>query len=602
MSAPEPEQPARGRRVLFTTVTLLVPLLALGTAELGLRLAGAGRLQPLFISHPSHPEWSLANPRVVERFFARADHAPRLSIETGFFKTRKNEGALRLVVQGGSSAAGFPYGYGASLAGMLEQRLRREFPEREIEVVTTAMSAVNSWTLLEFVPEILAIEPDAVLIYAGHNEFLGILGVGSAYSAGSAPLTRLATKLRHLRTYRVLEGLLARPHGGATSQRAGEEGAMMARVAAERRIPLGSDMYNAGVAQFERNMRAIMERYRSAGVPVLVATLASNERDHPPFLSEDPPEVRSTFDEVVAALRAGRPDRALASAEALRAQQPGSALAWFRIAEALAANGRADEATRAWQRARDLDLLRFRAPSEFNTLLVELARRTHARLVDVEALFRARSRFGAIGKELMLEHVHPNVDGYFLLAQAFHEAILDAGLLGPASRAVPEAVARREVPLSRADVRFGEYKLLRLMNHWPFADPPRETVLPPAAGLEDELAQALYRREIDWARMQDRLKHHYRARGDRAEHLRLALILADAFPFVAEAQREAGEGLMDAGRTLQAVRYLHRAMNYAPSDVRAIRAFAEAARKVGLTAEADGALERLRRLEAQTRP
>jgi tetratricopeptide (TPR) repeat protein len=597
MSPPKDAPPSRGRRIAFTAITLLVPLLLLGSVELGLRAAGQGQLPPLFISHPQHPEWSLANPRVIERFVSYPEHAPRISIETGFFRTAKNEGALRIVVQGGSSAAGFPYGYGASLAGMLEQRLRREFPGREIEVVTTAMSAVNSWALREFVPEILAIQPDAVLIYAGHNEYLGLLGVGSAYTvADSAPLTRLVMRLRQLRSYRVLEGFVARRLGGAGPV-AGADGTLMARVAAERRIPLDSPLYRAGVAQLEDNIGAILARYQGAGIPVFVATLASNERHQPPFESDEPQAVRDALEEVAAMLASGETARALASAEALQAEHTRSARAWFRLAEALAAAGRDADAAEAWRQARDLDQLRFRAPGEFNEVLHRLAGESGATLVDVAASFRARSPFGAIGDELMLEHLHPNLDGYFVLADTFHAAIVESGLAGPASAAVPAEQARREVPLSRAEELFGEYKLLRLKNDWPFADPPRETVLPPARGFEDELAQALYRQQIDWARMQDRLKQHYRAQGNREEYLRLALILADAFPFIAEAQRDVGEALRAAGRPMQAVRYLHRATTYAPEDPRALRAFADVARSVGLEALAERAEERLRALQ-----
>jgi lysophospholipase L1-like esterase len=595
MSA-KPQGPLSGaRRAAFTAIMLLVPLLLLAAAELSLRLAGAGQLQPLFISHPGHPEWSLANPRAIERFFSHPSRAPQISIETGFFQTEKNPGALRLVVQGGSTAAGFPYGYGASLAGMLEQRLRREFPEREIEVVTTAMSAVNSWALLEFVPEILALEPDAVLIYAGHNEFLGILGVGSAYTvAGSRTLTRWVLQLRHLRLYRALEGLLA---GAAPAAASADEGALMARVAAERRIPLDSSMFEAGVAQFEGNLQTILARYRAAGVPVFIATLASNERDQPPFESEEAESARASLEAAIQLLHDGRSREALGILEALAEANPGSARIEFYRAQALAGSGRALEAAESWRRARDLDQLRFRAPSVFNERLVELARAAGATLVDVEGAFRARSPFNAVGDEFMLEHLHPNIEGYFLLASQFHAALLSAGLVGDPARAVPEEVARRELPLSEAELLFGQYKLMRLKNDWPFTSPPRQTVLPPPLGFADQLAQALYRGQIDWARMQDQLKNHYRTQGNQAEHLRVALILADAFPFVAEAQREAGEALLAAGRRVQAVRYLYRAVAYAPADARALRAFAEAARSIGLSEEADRALERLRALE-----
>lgn len=591
--------PVRGvKRAVFVAVMLLIPLLLLGALELGLRAAGAGQLQPLFIPHPKHPEWSFGNPRVVERLFSHPTQAPQISIETGFFKTRKNPGALRLVVQGGSSAAGFPYGYGASLAGMLEQRLRREFPEREIEVVTTAMSAVNSWALLEFAPEVLAIEPDAVLIYAGHNEFLGILGVGSAYTiAGSTRLTRLVMRLRHLRTYRLLETALARavPAGAAP-----DEGALMARVAAERRIPMDSPLFDAGVRQFEDNLRALLARYRAAGVPVFIATLASNERDQPPFDSEEPAVADVALEAALDQFEKGGTAAALAELEQLAAEHPGSARIAFHLARALAASGRAPEAQAAWRRARDLDLLRFRAPDLFNTRLAALAAQAGVTLVDVDAAFRARAPFGAVGDELMLEHLHPNVEGYFLLAATFHRALLAAGLPGDPARAVPDEAARREIPLSLADQRFGEYKLQRLKNDWPFTVPPRPTELAPPRGIEEALAQAMYRRELDWAQVHDRLKRHYRERGPREEHLRVALVLADAFPFMPQVQLEAAEALDAADRRVQALRYLYGTLAYAPDDARALRLFVEIARGLGLQQEAEQAAERLRQLEARS--
>ena len=49
--------------------------------------------------------------------------------------------------------------------------------------------------------EIIAIEPDAVLIYAGHNEYYGALGTASTESlGGSTILVRLYLGLRQYRT------------------------------------------------------------------------------------------------------------------------------------------------------------------------------------------------------------------------------------------------------------------------------------------------------------------------------------------------------------------------------------------------------------------
>jgi len=189
---------SRARLWTFRLIVLALPFLLLGLAEIGLRLGGFGRdLEPLFIPAPNHPAYLQANPRAVTRLFLDPAQAPSVSIETAYFAADKPAGTFRVFVQGESGAAGFPYGLGASLAGILDQRLERAFPSREIEVISTAMAAVNSFALLDFADQIIAQRPDAIVIYAGHNEYLGILGVGSSFRLGeSGGATRLFLKLR----------------------------------------------------------------------------------------------------------------------------------------------------------------------------------------------------------------------------------------------------------------------------------------------------------------------------------------------------------------------------------------------------------------------
>ncbi len=71
------------------------------------------------LENPAHPDYLLPRPDILSRYFPDG-HAPRVTMETNFFLKEKPENGLRLVVQGGSTATGFPYGLGEpSLAGML---------------------------------------------------------------------------------------------------------------------------------------------------------------------------------------------------------------------------------------------------------------------------------------------------------------------------------------------------------------------------------------------------------------------------------------------------------------------------------------------------
>jgi lysophospholipase L1-like esterase len=560
-----------GRRGIFWIILVALPFALLGAAELGLRLAGFGQdREPLFISSQQQPDYLQANPRVVTRFFAAASQAPAVSIETAYFRKQKLPGSFRVFVQGESSAAGFPYGLGAALAGVLDQRLERLFPEREIEVISTAMAAVNSYALVDFADEIIAEQPDAVLVYVGHNEFLGILGVGSSMRLAATPgLTRTFLAARDLRLFQLMSRAYSRwqPGAGPAAPSAGDS--LMARVAGERSIPLNSETYRRGVQQFESNLARLLAQYRAAGVPVFVGTLVSNERDQAPL----------------AILAGAENDAAGAAKTAYHAAQD---------AEAAGQHAAAREGY-AW--ARDLDPLRFRAPAAFNEVVRRVADAQSATVVDVQAAFAAASEHGLIGERLLLEHVHPNLDGYFLLADAFHDALLASTLLPPPDAPLSVEDARAGMPVSDIDRYLGDYKVLRIRAGWPFAASYQSPALPPATSEGARLAQELYHERLSWPEGQEALRRHYQAAGDSRGYAHVTAILADAFPFAGPLQYETAAALIELARPREAVRYSRRAVGLEPRNVNHWLVHAHGLLLTGREAEGREALAQVLALE-----
>ncbi len=570
-AGPVPAGPRASRRALMWLIVLLMPAGLLAGAEWGLRLAGFGRdLEPLFIPVPQRSDYLLANPRAVTRFFTDPAQAPQVSIETAYFRAAKAPGTFRVFVQGESSAAGFPYGLGASLAGILDQRLERAFPSREIEVVSTALSAVTSYALVDFADEILAMQPDAVVVYAGHNEFLGILGVGSTMRMSASPwLTRAFLRVRDWRLFQLMDRVVGGFAKPPPSVEAGSAESLMAAVAGERSIRLDSPLFRAGVAQIEANLGTLLAKYRRAGVPVFIGTLASNERDQPPL-----------------AILAETGTEAASAAET----------AWH-AAQAAEAAGDFNAARDGFAWARDLDPLRFRAPSAFNEAVTRVAARHGAQLVDVHRAFVRASPNGLVGERLMLEHVHPNLDGYFLLADAFLDAMLAQGLPGNPEVTVPDEQARREIPVSEVDRWLGEYKVRRVRSAWPFVANGVPFELPAAASEGERLAQELYRQRIAWPEAQERLRRYHLAAGDRAEYLRVTAILADAFPFSGPLQFDTAAALIALERPADALRYARRSAELEPRNVNHLLVLAHALILNGRPGEARSLLERVLELE-----
>ncbi len=398
---------------LFRGIALSVPVLFFLLLEYGLRWGGLHQSWPLFIANPAADDYLLTRPDVIKRYFPSGSAVPHVTVEPTFFLKTKADNGLRLVVQGESTTAGYPYGLGASLAGMLDQRLKRTFPERKVEVINTAMSAVNSFALLDFADEIIAQQPDAVLIYVGHNEYLGVLGVGSSYSSSnSAAFNLLYMKLRRLATFHTDKDLYHQWKLPQTQQDTGRT--LMARVAQGQHIAFDSDLYHAGLQQFEQNLSLLLDKYQQAGIAVYIATIASNIADQPPFVSEaltaqqqqmlsqiQWPEIRQQLEQMANAQHHAALSYELGQYYR-KTQQHSEALLWL-------------------TRAKDFDQLRFRAPSAINQQIRQLAARYGAVLVDVEQAFIRQSAQGLVGKSLMLEHLHPNVQGYFILADSFYK-------------------------------------------------------------------------------------------------------------------------------------------------------------------------------------
>lgn len=588
-----PPLSARKRR-LFWAATLLLPLVFFVLLEGGLRLAGYGSSYPLFVPVEGYPGYLMPAPDVGRRYFAREQAVPNVPFNA--FRAQKPTDGLRVVVQGASSAAGFPFYYGASLTDLLAQQLEAAYPDRPVEVINTAMAAVSSYALLDLCGEIIAQRPDAVVIYAGHNEYYGALGVGSAESLGLfRPLIRGYLKLQRLRTVQLLRaGLVA---GAGLFAPEGPPGAtLMERMVGEQAIPYGSPLYTLGLRQYERNLTALLARYQAAGIPVFIGTLASNEADQPPFLSRPAAEAaawQAAYDAALTLAARGDTAAALQALERLAAQDTVAAAPHYARGTLLRAQRRPAEARPAFLAAKDRDQLRFRAPEAMNAVLRRLAARYGATVVETQAALVAASPEGLIGRRLMLEHLHPTVEGYAVLGRAFYEALRSGGV--PALATAPTAPdTLRPSYFTPLDSLAGVYRVRQLLGSWPFQPPgtfDRSLDTLQVRTPVEAAALAFFRGETTWLEAANRLQQHYAATGDAGGQLRMLLAISRHYPFLPEAALAAGDLLVQQARYDEALRLYHQS-NAARESGAARRMMGSVLLQLGRPGEAVAHLER----------
>lgn len=414
-----------GKAIIFRVAAICLPLMLLVATEGLLRLAGVARdTREVFTALPGQPDYLTINPQYARRYF----HTFEPSVAFNPFLKSKSAETFRVFVLGGSTTAGFPYQFYHGFPGRLGARLQAHAPDRHIEVINLGMTAVNSYTLWDLKDAVARAEPDAIIIYAGHNEYYGAFGAGSTvYTLGNRRiLKRLMLRLKRTVLYTLVERLLA--VGSQVATPPGLDRTMMARVVRDATIALDGRVYHAGVSQFEANMEDVLGTFRRRGVPVYIGTLVANLRDQPP-LGEDMG--------AVAAYDQGREH---------------------------IMQGDTVQARHAFLESVEHDDIRFRAPGAMNGAIRRFAHEASVTLVDIAAAFRNASPQGVEGSDLFTDHLHPNARGYALMADRFFEALRQhPRLMLPAEPDIAATAA-----IDPVDEAHAMLQILRLKGGYPF--------------------------------------------------------------------------------------------------------------------------------------
>lgn len=427
------------RKALFYTITFSIPVLFFLIIELVLRSVNYLGNTDLFVD-PKIPsaEYLMPNTNFAARYFFYTNTIPNPSIDA-FLKGKPDNG-YRVFAMGGSSAAGYPYGFNGTYSRIVQDVLQDAMPDKNVEVVNVGISAISSYTLFDQVDEIIEQKPDAILLYAGHNEFYGALGVGSNENLGAFPgFVRFYLKLQRFKTFMFLRTIIVDTGKWFTEtfsdKKIDQSATLMERIVNSRSIELGSPQYQLAMAQFESNISAIVNKFDKEGIPIFIGSVASNLKDHTPFVSitdGNQPPAQQIYDEAI---------------DAFEEDDFETALQKFTL-------------------AKDLDGLKFRAPSEINEIITSIASENEmVTYVPSEEEFVAYSNEGIIGFDLMLEHLHPNQQGYFLLGKAFSQSLLNYNGIEPLQNL---SNYKDRMYFSEFDLRVGWHRVETLKQSFPF--------------------------------------------------------------------------------------------------------------------------------------
>ncbi len=504
--------------IWFYLVLIILPFLLILLLELGLQLFNYGKDLTQWVEVTK--DKLILNPEISAKYFTNLSDYPASNGDS--FDKNKKSNSFRVFILGGSTAAGFPYSPNGGFSKYLQNRLILNYPKNKIEVVNLGITAVNTYTILDLLPGVIEQKPDLVIIYSGHNEFYGALGVGSSQSIGKSPFViNTYLYLSNFKIFQLVKNItqsIVSIFQNTIPKTPNKT--LMARMASEQIINMNSEIFNAGIDQFENNLSEIVSICKKENIPILLSTLVSNLKDQKPFIN-------TTF-------------------------EGHSADEYFLNGENELNKNNFDLSNVLFKKAKDLDGLRFRAPEEFNLIIKKISVTNNLSYCDVENEFSLESPNKIVGSNLIIDHLHPNLDGYFLMGKIFYGCVEKLNLLPQEDKnsinsISQESMIRSGFAFSKLDSIASEVRIFNLLNDWPFNLGHNKSNIESLRkkGEIEALGYSIVMDNLNWRIAHQEAYRWYYEQNDFANFSTEIFVLLSQYPYKIELYNFAAEQLLN---------------------------------------------------------
>lgn len=420
----------KGKTILFKIIALAVVLLLFVFAEFILRSVVPGNQQ---------------DERIVDlgelNFFSRINVAgtpsARIVNKYGYrdqqttFSEKKLPDTYRIFCLGGSACAGWPHPANERFSTYLDSCLKKIYPQKQIEIINCSAHGFASYRVREVFHQLIPYEPDAVILWSGNNEFLEDQRFKSGYFQQiidqSARKMRMVQLIKNALPRKKLDGNeidVANSFWKKTQQQA---------------LGLCTDPDLAlKVRQlYAWSIDEIATEAASHKIKVIMFTVPVNLKDWQPNVSfcslkgTDSLNWSKVYNKGYRNFIHKNFSGAIKSFHEALAKEPKHAMSYFLMARSFELLGDSIAAFKNYMIAKDLDYNPFRAITDFNESVRQIASsHFNCTLFDAEKLFARSAINGIPGFDLFLDYVHPTRKGNLILACHLGESIRMADILG----------------------------------------------------------------------------------------------------------------------------------------------------------------------------
>ncbi|MBN2440996.1 MAG: SGNH/GDSL hydrolase family protein [Spirochaetales bacterium] len=325
------------------------------------------------------------------------------------FKEKKDPDTYRIFVIGESTSKGFPYSKLEAFPGQLQQVLTHASTEKKFEVINISMAATNSQIGVDVINQIVGYKPDLVILYYGHNEFIGFGGSGKNLDL----LYKLNLFLYNSHIYQTIKLLILNASKTDTMT------LLEQQMSGKHRVRYNSPVYNTTINNFSDYYERMILKLKKNNIDVIACGVAKNLKDFQPLNSVKP--ARTEIDRVNTIVDTKSMDEFSETIDALTGDNRNIA---FELGRMLLSKQKKDHALVCFNKSCDLDEARLRAPAGINTIIRNLSQKYNCTYIDFQSYLNQHDSEGIAGNELFLEHVHTTLPGHSLISLKLGEVIL----------------------------------------------------------------------------------------------------------------------------------------------------------------------------------
>lgn len=334
------------------------------------------------------------------------------------------EQTFNIYFLGESTMWGVPYGPEMSIPNMVEYRLGPTLNSRPVRVINFASAAKDvayiRYLFDSLIREKKVFHPSLIVIYSGHNEFLKFHPTEPDYQN---PWLQWLT--HHSEIARQLLTVICRSKGEILE--------LDQRKFLDQGIfPFDQNGYRKVVNHYGKHVLHMTKLAEENEIPTFISTLASNSATWEPNRSifcnsalakSQKNRFVELFQQGLAAERQQNDRAALEAYEQNLAICDSFSEVYFRKGVVNRNLKNYVQAREDFQKAIDYDGMPIRALSSQNHFILSLERFDHVYVVNSLAYLRKAFPDGLVDDRLIIDGIHPNLEGYLLISEAIAKKI-----------------------------------------------------------------------------------------------------------------------------------------------------------------------------------